>query len=254
MNKMEIYEATRSVPEIAKKPIKGGRLSGMTDINPMWRIKTLTEQFGMCGVGWYTEIVNKEIYPVGNEIIVSVDCNLYIKVDDEWSKPICGTGGAKLISNESKGLYNDDEAFKKAETDAISVCCKKLGIGADVYWSKDEWRKYRNKETVAEVAYRMAEIFFLLNDDKKVVTAAEIAWTYGWKTWDGDVIGRINDCRRNNSDIGGQLPPPPKSSTPVAKALFPLNVLPDMLVEGVCECGDVICHCSSFYECTIYIK
>lgn len=98
----------------------------------------------------------------------------------------------------------------------------------------------RNKETVAEVAYRMAEIFFLLNDDKKVVTAAEIAWTYGWKTWDGDVIGRINDCRRNNSDIGGQLPPPPKSSTPVAKALFPLNVLPDMLVEGVCECGDVM--------------
>ncbi|MBR4415224.1 MAG: hypothetical protein IKS67_00545, partial [Victivallales bacterium] len=78
------------------------------------------------------------------------------------------------------------------------------------------------------------------NDDKKVITAAEIAWTNGWKTWDGDVIGRINDCRRNNSDIGGQLPPPPKSSTPVAKALFPLNVLPDMLVEGVCECGDVM--------------
>lgn len=155
MNKMEIYEATRSVPEIAKKPIKGGRLSGMTDINPMWRIKTLTEQFGVCGVGWYTEIVNKEIYPVGNEVIVSVDCNLYIKVDDEWSKPICGTGGAKLISNESKGLYNDDEAFKKAETDAISVCCKKLGIGADVYWSKDGESKYsKPEETTAKPKYK----------------------------------------------------------------------------------------------------
>jgi hypothetical protein len=31
----------RVVPNEAKKEIKGGRLSGFTDINPMWRIKTL---------------------------------------------------------------------------------------------------------------------------------------------------------------------------------------------------------------------
>ena len=39
-----------------KKTIKGGKLSGFTDINPMWRIQKLTELFGVCGVGWYTEI------------------------------------------------------------------------------------------------------------------------------------------------------------------------------------------------------
>ena len=142
MEKMMIYETARAVPDEAKKTINAGRLKGMTDINPMWRIKKLTELFGACGIGWYTEIVNKEIYPVGDEIIVSVDCNLYIKAENEWSKPIPGTGGAKLIAKESKGLYNDDEAFKKAETDAISVCCKKLGIGADVYWGKDGESKY----------------------------------------------------------------------------------------------------------------
>ena len=48
---LKLYNAVRSVPAEAQKKINGGRLKGMTDINPMWRIKTLTEQFGVCGVG-----------------------------------------------------------------------------------------------------------------------------------------------------------------------------------------------------------
>lgn len=33
--------------------------------------------------------------------------------------------------------YLDDDAYKKAYTDAISVAAKALGIGADVYFEKD---------------------------------------------------------------------------------------------------------------------
>ena len=43
MENMKIYEAVRKVPDSAKKNISAGRLKGMTDINPMWRIKALTE-------------------------------------------------------------------------------------------------------------------------------------------------------------------------------------------------------------------
>ena len=57
MEKMAIYDATRSVPENACRRIDAGRLKGKTDINPMWRIKRLTEMFGPCGVGWKYEIV-----------------------------------------------------------------------------------------------------------------------------------------------------------------------------------------------------
>ena len=56
MENMKIYEAVRKVPDSAKKNIRGGRLKGMTDINPMWRIKALTEQFGPCGIGWKLEV------------------------------------------------------------------------------------------------------------------------------------------------------------------------------------------------------
>ena len=53
MTNLDIYNKVREVPNKAKKNIGGGRLKGMTDINPMWRIKTLTEQFGPAGFGWY---------------------------------------------------------------------------------------------------------------------------------------------------------------------------------------------------------
>ena len=93
----------------------------------------------------------------------------------------------------------------------------------------------RNKETVAEAAYRMAEILFLLNDDKKVVAAAEIAWTNGWAEWEQVMIDRLNDCQRSGVATSNILPPPPKHATVASIALFPLNVLPDMVAEGFCN-------------------
>ena len=52
MEHMELYNSWRQVPKEAQKAITGGRLNGMTDINPMWRIQCLTERFGPCGMGW----------------------------------------------------------------------------------------------------------------------------------------------------------------------------------------------------------
>lgn len=137
MNNLELYEKIRQVPAEAKKTINAGRLKGMTDINPMWRIKALTEQFGVCGIGWYYECTKQWIEEVNNERVACVNINLYIKVDGEWSKPIFGTGGSKLSTVEKGGVYVSDECYKMATTDAISVACKSLGMGADVYWDKD---------------------------------------------------------------------------------------------------------------------
>ncbi len=140
MENLELYEKVRSVPENAQKEIKGGRLKGMTDINPMWRIKVLTEQFGMCGVGWKPKIIRTWLdQGENNEVIASVEIELYIKVDGQWSEPIPGIGGSKAVAleNGGKSLYTDDECYKKAYTDALSVACKALGIGADIYWNEN---------------------------------------------------------------------------------------------------------------------
>ncbi len=138
MENLKIYNAVRAVPSEAMKPIGGGRLKGMTDINPMWRIKALTEQFGPVGIGWKYEITEKKLERGGgDEVAAFVDINLYVKHEGEWSAAIPGTGGSSFVTKESKGLYTNDECFKMALTDAISVACKALGFGANVYWDKD---------------------------------------------------------------------------------------------------------------------
>lgn len=137
MENLELYEKFRVVPEEAKKTIDGGRLKGMTDINPMWRIKMLTDAFGPVGFGWYYEITDQWIVPGDVESAAFVNIKLFVKCSGEWSVPIVGTGGSKFISKEKSSVYTDDECYKKALTDAISVACKALGMGADVYWGSD---------------------------------------------------------------------------------------------------------------------
>lgn len=138
MENLKIYNAYRAVPQEAQKPIQAGRLKGMTDINPMWRIKCLTEMFGPCGIGWYTETTRKWTeMGCDGQVLAFVDLLLFVKVDGEWSKGIEGTGGSTLIAKEKNGLYSSDEAFKMAYTDALSVACKSLGFAADIYFAKD---------------------------------------------------------------------------------------------------------------------
>ena len=147
---MELYNALRSVPANAQRKIATGRLKGFTNINTMWRIKALTEQFGPCGIGWKT-VVTKEWLEQGADGAVTAHCNLnlFIRVDGEWSDAIEGCGGAAYVSLERSGKYTSDEAFKMARSDALSYACKNIGVAADVYFEEDADNKYteRNFDT-----------------------------------------------------------------------------------------------------------
>lgn len=133
---LEVYNRVAEVPQEAQKPITAGRLKGMTDINPMWRIKVLTEEFGMVGFGWKYVITDKRIVEGADGTLCAfVDIDLFVKLGEQWSDAIQGTGGSSFVANERSGKYTSDEAFKMALTDALSVACKALGMGADVYWA-----------------------------------------------------------------------------------------------------------------------
>ena len=156
---LSLFAAGREVPDNAKKAIIGGRLKGKTDINPLWRIKKLTEMFGPCGVGWKTTDEQYHTEKCESTGEIAVFCTIRLQYVDpetcEWSAPIFGIGGSMLIALESgytadgkktKVLYLDDEAYKKANTDAISVACKQLGMGASVYWEQDN-TKYTGRNS-----------------------------------------------------------------------------------------------------------
>lgn len=203
---MSYYSEFREVPQDAQKSFNNGRFKG-TDINPMWRIKKLTEAFGPAGIGWYTELADKWLDNVDDETVCSVAINLYIKVDGEWSKPIYGIGGSKILTQEKRGPYADDEAYKKAYTDAISVACKALGMGADIYWGNDR-TKYSapNAKPETKTSSRQAKAAKgdPLIEDKKALDArcsklgqspTKVLEMAGWKPgqpFDADVVAKCN--------------------------------------------------------------
>lgn len=144
----------------------------MTDIKPMWRIQRLTELFGPAGIGWNTKIKDKQIIEGANgEKIATVDIDLYVKVNDEWSEAIEGTGGSSFVSKEKGGLYTSDECFKMAYTDALSVACKALGMGADVYWGDSKYQEKPKNNTPQYEPRKASEA--QLNMLKKVARSKE---------------------------------------------------------------------------------
>ena len=150
MENLDLYNKVREVPKEAQKPFNNGRFSG-TDINPMWRIKKLTEEFGICGFGWYYEITDKWLEKGQDDIVAAfVNINLFIKIGEEWSKPIQGTGGNTFVSKNKNGYQVSDECYKMALTDAISVAAKALGVGADIYFGNDRTKHDTPKETEAK--------------------------------------------------------------------------------------------------------
>ena len=142
---LRFYELLRKVPDYALKQIGAGRLKGMSDINPLFRIKAMTEAFGPCGIGWKYVITKQWLETYGQEVKAFCNIDLFIKVDGEWSDAIPGTGGSSLVAVERSGLYVSDEAYKMALTDALSVAMKSLGVAADVYYSKDKQGQFETK-------------------------------------------------------------------------------------------------------------
>lgn len=166
MSNLGIYDAVRAVPQEAQKQIIGGRLKGKTDINPMWRIKALTEQFGPCGIGWRYEIKRLWLESgASGEVAAFSEIVLYVYTGGEWSAGIPGIGGSMFVESEKAGPHTSDECYKMATTDALSVACKALGVGADIYWEAD-----RSKYDKAAPAQKP--------DEPKTVTATQAKEIY----------------------------------------------------------------------------
>lgn len=170
MGNMDIYNAVSAVPDSAQKRITGGRLNGMTDINPMWRIRCLTELFGPCGIGWKYKIVREWLETASTgEVGAFVDIELQYRItpDADWSEPIPGTGGSKFVAAEKgNNLRASDECYKMALTDAISVACKALGFGADIYWEAGR-TKYNAAPPEQDEEYTCAQCGKTIRDGKK---------------------------------------------------------------------------------------
>ena len=113
----------------------------------MWRIKKLTEVFGPCGFGWWTQNVKYNFVKAEQTNETAVFCELELVIVDpetnERSMPIYGVGGNTFVAQRKSGPQSSDEAMKMAYTDALSIACKALGFSHDIYFQADR-TKYTN--------------------------------------------------------------------------------------------------------------
>lgn len=148
---------SKTDPKHTKQFKRAGGFSG-TAIKPMWIVHKLTAQFGPVGEGWGMGKPDFQVVP-GNNGEVLVYCTVECWHGSSENK-LYGVGGDKIVTyikpNEQykrpERWENDDEAFKKAFTDAVGNAFKFVGVGADVHMGQFDDSKY-----VQQVAREYAE-------------------------------------------------------------------------------------------------
>lgn len=176
---------SKSDPAHTKGFKRAGGFSG-TAIKPIWAIKMLTEIFGPVGIGWGHGKPDFTLVPAdGGEILVycTVECWHTSRENSFY-----GVGGDKAVAKNKNGLFTDDEAFKKAFTDATMNAFKSAGVAADIHmglFDDDKYvahvgREFNAPETISED--QRSELMQLL--DQLNVPVAELL-----------TIGKIKDLR-----------------------------------------------------------
>lgn len=123
-------------PAHTKKFTKGGGFSG-TAIKPFYLIHKATETFGVCGIGWgWKELENK--------VVGGVWCSKvelwYLQGSqrgaiEQWGQTV-------MQGTNKNGPFVDEEAPKKAITDAVTKCLSYLGFAGDVHMGLFDDSKY----------------------------------------------------------------------------------------------------------------
>ena len=141
---------SKTDPAHTKGFSRAGGFKG-TAIKPQWVVMRLTEEFGPCGLGWGINRPEFQVVPAGAEMMVYCTVSCWHGTLDNI---LWGVGGDKVSTSRQAGTVNDDEAFKKAFTDAIMNAFKFLGVAADVHMGMFDDSKYV-QEVKADFAERL---------------------------------------------------------------------------------------------------
>jgi hypothetical protein len=149
---LRIWKALgKTDPAHTKQFQRAGGFRG-TAIKPIWITQRLTELFGPVGEGWGMDKPEYEmVHSQDGEVLVYCTVAGWYREAGRERCTVYGVGGDKAVAwvgrDNSRRMVADDEAFKKAFTDAIGNAFKFIGVGADVHMGLFEDSKY-----LAEVA------------------------------------------------------------------------------------------------------
>ena len=146
---MEIWNAlNKTNPDFTTKFNKFGGKE-LTTIDAHYQIQMMTDLFGPVGKGWKYNVE----YKYQDGLVFAEVCVQYYQ-DHKWYEygPVCSV---QNLSKKNGGL--DDEAPKKAMTDAMTKAFSHLGMSADVFLGKFDDNKYV-EDLKKEFATKVIEI------------------------------------------------------------------------------------------------
>jgi hypothetical protein len=126
-------------PKHTKGFKRAGGFSG-TAIKPIYSYRRMTEEYGPCGIGWGVgQPTFQTVEAPEGEVLVYCTVSIWHGTRENI---VFGVGGDKAVGKNKYGIVTDDEAFKKAFTDAVTNALKLIGVGADVHMGLFEDNKY----------------------------------------------------------------------------------------------------------------
>lgn len=139
---LELWGSHFNPPPDACKPFtRAGGFKG-TAIDPMWLIRSATEQWGPFGYKWGIDVLSTEVIVLSetNQLHV-VSAVLWYDHKGSMAKVPC-FGQTWLVSPGKNGPIYDEEAPKKSLTDALAKALSWLGFGAAVHMGVFDGNKY----------------------------------------------------------------------------------------------------------------
>jgi hypothetical protein len=138
----QFWERVKKTDPKRVKPITGKQYKGNSP-QPYYLVERMTEEFGMCGIGWGLNILNERM-----ERLTETDV-LHVAVVELWYM-LDGKQGSITQVGQTKAAYKtkdggilvDEDAPKKSVTDALTKCMSYLGFAGDIFSGQWDDSKY----------------------------------------------------------------------------------------------------------------
>jgi len=209
---LELWNSVKDVDPTFVKEVSYGRK--YKSANPMKIIEMITEEFGPIGVGWGADyVVTRDDFPNG-ETVYTADMTGW-RIGEDGEKAFfshCGVCKGATLSKEGV-LRVDEEAKKKAVTNAYSKTFSLTGFAASIYMGYYDSPAYLDsvksglarEEQASKIEFMLARLKSLLthagadeaSDDDDVLC----------RLWSGGQFGCVEareDAEKLKATLDGQ--------------------------------------------------
>ena len=142
MDNMEFWNRAAKTDPARVKPITGKQYKGNSP-QPYYLVERMTQEFGMCGIGWGLDVLNERMERLSETDVLHVALVELWYMQEGKRGHIQQVGQTKATYKSSKGaLVVDEDAPKKSITDAMTKCMSYLGFAGDIFSGRWDDSKY----------------------------------------------------------------------------------------------------------------